>query len=100
MSTSFWRNFLQSKGGLRIDDTFLEFFGHGGTEHHYLFGMGSLDEDLLDVRSHFRVAEDLVTFINDEELALSLLRRRSTLSKLISLCFPKSTSLPGVAMIM
>lgn len=32
--------------------------------------MGSLDEDLLDVRSHFRVAEDLVTFINDEELAL------------------------------
>lgn len=90
---------MQSKAGLRIDGTFLEVFWHGSTEHHDLLGVGGFDEDLLNVGSHFGVAEDLVAFIDDEEFALSLLKK-NTLSKLMSLCFPKSTNLPGVAMMM
>ena len=61
----------------------LHLFGHGGTEHHNLLVMGSLHKNVLNVGSHLGVAENLVAFVNNEELALDQSiflpsRRRST----------------------
>ena len=50
---------------------FLHLLRHGCAEHHDLFFMRSLDEDVLDLSSHFRVRDDLVTLINHKVFALS-----------------------------
>lgn len=49
----------------------LHFLRHGSTEHQHLFVVGCLDEDILNIRPHFRVAEHLIALINNEELALN-----------------------------
>lgn len=49
---------------------FFHFLWHGCTKHHNLFGVRSLDENFLNVCSHFRVAQNLITLVNDEEFAL------------------------------
>lgn len=70
ISTSFWRNFLQSS--IRRYFTFFEFFGHGGTKHHNLFVVRGFDEDLLDVGSHSWIAHDFIAFVDNKEFALGL----------------------------
>ena len=69
ISTSFWRNFLQSLNLTK--DTFLEFLRHGSTEHHNLLVVGCFDKNLLNVSSHVWVSENFVAFVNDKEFALS-----------------------------
>lgn len=48
----------------------LHLLGHGGAEHHHLLVVGSLDEDVLHVGPHLRVAQHLVALVHHEELAL------------------------------
>jgi hypothetical protein len=50
---------------------FFHFLRHRSTEHHNLLVMWGLDKDLLNISSHSRVAQNLVTFVNHEEFALN-----------------------------
>lgn len=52
----------------------LHFLRHGRTEHQHLLVVGGLDEDILNIRSHFGVAQYLIALINNEELALNHIR--------------------------
>mmetsp|Transcript_93969 Transcript_93969/g.148520 ORF Transcript_93969/g.148520 Transcript_93969/m.148520 type:complete len:209 (+) Transcript_93969:627-1253(+) len=40
--------------------------GHGGTEHHHLFLLRSLHEDLLDILTHVKLLKALVALIEDK----------------------------------
>lgn len=46
----------------------LHLSGEGGSEHHNLFVMRSLLEDLLHVASHVHVVKDLVALVEDKHL--------------------------------
>lgn len=48
----------------------LHLLRHSGTEHHHLLVVGSLDENILHVSSHFGIAQHLVAFVHHEEFAL------------------------------
>lgn len=76
----------------------LHLLRHGGAEHQHLLVVRSLDEDVLNIRSHLGISEDFVALVHHEELALN--HRGGTLSKLMSLCFARSYRRPGVEMMM
>jgi len=62
--------------------TFFHVIRHGGTEHHDLFIVRSLDKNILNVSSHFCIAEHFVALVDNEELTLSKIYL--TFSKLMS----------------
>lgn len=74
----------------------LHLLRHRRAEHHHLLVVRSLDEDVLNIRTHLGIPEHLVALVHHEELALN--HTEATLSKLMSLCFARSYKRPGVEM--
>ena len=50
-----------------------EILWHGGTEHHDLLVVWSLNKDFLNVSSHAGVAHDFVALVNNKEFNLNLI---------------------------
>lgn len=66
----------------------LHLLRHSRTEHHHLLVVRSLNENILHVGTHLRVAQHLVAFVHYEEFALH--KWGITLSNWISLCLARS----------